>query len=266
MDPFTMPAEIVTLLQAAATGAVPSAKHRRESREKRREAYCVFQQEAYRLMAAANHLAALVQIEMISWKTGAVAALPMIGTFLDFLQPEKPSKYRFLRELADRLPMAAALARANVPAATVSFADVLVADTLLMYRVTGDLGTIRDTTADFLTALARVRLIGRPGPVAAAEVVRESLQELFSRIPVKEKRFRLSVMRGRNSTKPDQQRADFDVYLSVLAEANEQLMLAMQADRPARHYFWQFWRPTQLSTKHASELLIQVRKQAASRS
>jgi hypothetical protein len=216
-------------------------------------------------MASANHLAALAQMEMISWRTGAVAALPMIGTLLDFLQPTKPSKYRFLRELADLLPMAATLTRANVPVATVSFADALGAETLLMYRVTGDLSAIRDTTADFLTALAKVRLVGRPGPVAAADVVRESLQELFGRIPGKEKRFHW-VLRGRNGINSDQQRAGFDEYLSVLAQANEQFILAIQADRPLRRYLWQFWRPTQSSTKGVPELLGQVPRQAASRS
>jgi hypothetical protein len=155
--------------------------------------------------------------------------------------------------------MAAALTQANTPMAVVSFADSLAADTLLIYRITGDLSTIRDTTAEFMAALAKVRLIGRPGSVAAADVVRAALQELFARVSDKEKRFRLTTRSQNQEQKP----SDFEAYLSVLVEANEQFLNAIQTDRLVRRYRWQFWRPTHVPVKRTPELLAKERDQAS---
>jgi hypothetical protein len=267
MDPFTVPAEIVTLLQGAAAGAVPSARHRRESRKGRQEAYRTFQHEAYRLMTSVVHLNTYTQIKTITLKTGFVAALPMAGRMLNFLQLEladflrskKRQQYKFLRNLERLLPMAAALIQANTPMASVSFADALGADTLLVYRITGDFGALREATADFLAALAKVRLTGTPGPIAAADVIREALQELFSKLSSKKKR--LSVSIPHKDSRPDHLTSDFDTYLSVLIEAQEQFICATQADRPTRRHRWQLWRPTKLPVKDVRQLLAEIREQ-----
>ena len=66
-DPFTMAAEIATILQATET--VPVIQRRRASRKDRRDSYLAYQREAYRLMAGVNHLSFLGQTQNTSWRT-----------------------------------------------------------------------------------------------------------------------------------------------------------------------------------------------------
>lgn len=254
MDALATAAEIAAILQAAE--AVPTVQRRRASRKERQEAYLAYQRQAYRLMTGVNHLSVLVQADKTSWNTMAVAAIPMVGPFVDYVLPEKPSKNRLIREGQEVLQNAATLAKAATPIVPPTLAAVQDSDTRLRDRAVADMAAIGDVTAEFMAALAKVRLIGRPYPVAAADVIRALLQELLDRIPAPQPLYR-RILPNSGKVRSDQLRS-FNNCIGALGEAHSQLMSAVRADRPGRRYPWQVWRRGVFQVRPARELLAEA--------
>jgi hypothetical protein len=253
MDPFTMAAEIGAILQAAES--IPSLERRRASRKERREAYLAYQHETYRLMAGINHLSFLAQVETSSWQTVGAAVIPMTGPFIELLLLEKPSKSYFLRTLQEMAKVIAEITEAASPGAWQVVASAHKSDNQLRDRLLVDIAAIRDITADFMAALAKVRLVGRPGPAAAADILLALLLELLRRIPPRINR-PLYVRVWLKSGKANQNRTDaFNACLAALGKANIQFISAVRADRLSRQASWQVWRHETSHILSAKELL-----------
>jgi len=104
----------------------------------------------------------------------------MISAFVNIALPEEPSKNELARWLQGVLRAIASLTEAMSPAAVPILATVHLGDNQLRDQVIIDLREIDNNLANFLTALAKVRLLGRPAVVEAAEVMLSLLQKLFS--------------------------------------------------------------------------------------
>lgn len=255
MDPLATAAEIAAVLQAAE--AVPSLQRRPASRRERKEAYLAYQREAYRLMAGVSHLSVLSQVKTTPWQRGAIAAIPMVDPFIEILLPKEPSKRAFLRNLQGSVRNIASLTRAISPAVGPVLATANAGDDQFRDRVIIDLGTMRDITAEFLTALAKVRLIGRPVPVEAAEVVLSLVQMLFGRIPTWQSRPRYQRILLSKKIRSDELR-EFNNCMTALGRAHAQFMSAVRADKPGRHYPWQVWRHATTQIRSAATLLAEI--------
>jgi hypothetical protein len=253
MDPLAMAAEIAAILQAAQ--ALPSAGGRRASRAERMEAYLAYQHEAYRLMAGVNHLSFLAQVKTVSWRTTVAAVVPMIGPFAEFALPTEPSRRPFIRSLQEMMKNITFLTNASSPSALSVLAAAYASDTQLRDRTIVDIAAVRDITADYLAALAKLRLVGRPCAVAAANVLLTLLQNLFGRIPTRDDRplyLRVLFKSGKAEVSPITSFAD---GLAALGEANGQFVSAIRSDYLTRKHRWQVWRPRTCHIRSAKELL-----------
>ena len=180
MDPLAVAAEIAGVLQTAET--VPSIRRRRASRQERREAYLAYQREVYRLMAAVNYVSSLAQTDMDVWQTMMIAAIPVAQPFID-LVASKPSKNALINWTQELAHGTVPLLNAITPSAEAALASTYTSRTQLRERAFVEVAALRDVTAEYLSALGRVRLLGRPDAVAAAGVIRGLFQELFERFP-----------------------------------------------------------------------------------
>lgn len=100
-----------------------------------------------------------------------------------------------------------------------------------------------------------MRLIGRPEPVDAAEVIRALLQELTQRIPTH--KYYPVYLRAlfRYKRTYAEHVGEFNDCLRALGKANERFLSAVRADRLCREHAWQAWRPPKSETISANELL-----------
>jgi len=115
-----------------------------------------------------------------------------------------------------------------------------------------------DVTAEFLSALARVRLIGRSGPVEASEVILVLLQKLISNIPdpkIRPLYRRLPIISAKAEVK---QLREFNKCMTALHKANMQFMAEVRADKSRRSYRWQVWRRAAGKVKSAESLLAEI--------
>jgi hypothetical protein len=261
MDPFTMPAEIAAIL-GSATDMMPAFRRKGVKKQERKEAYLAFQRENYRLMACASHLSVLGQIRVVSWQDWVVAAIPMIEPFLRHLIEDNLRKRFAWREIIPMIETAGDLTKASSLSSTTSLAVTLASEPLLQYQVISELASVRDAAAGFLAALAEVRLVGRPAPVAAANVTRGLFQELFLRIPVQKPRSSIFAPPKRAKKAMEQKQRAFDDCLSALGEAHAQFMRATQADQPGRNYLWQVWRTAHPPVTPAEKLLAAAGRSA----
>jgi len=256
MDPLTMAAEIANILQAAQTAQL--VQRQRASRGERQEAYLAYQREAYRLMAGVSHLSLLAQVKTTSWRTMGVAAVPMIGPFVELVIPPEPSRNPLIRLAQEFLRNAASLTKEMNPSAGNALASTYTSEIQLRGRIITDIAAVRDVTGDFLAALAKVRLIGRPGPVAAADVILSLLQSLIGRIPTQDDRpfYRRISLRSGQAQK--EQIREFNDCMTALGKAHVQFISAVRADRSGRRYSWQVWRRATRQVRSATELLAEV--------
>ena len=131
-------------------------------------------------------------------------------------------------------------------------------------RAIFDIAAVRDITGEFLAALARVRLVGRPDSVAAAEAIRSLLQTLVTRIPTKERRTIYTLRSARSKQKDDltRQVRAFSKCMEALGDAHSQFTSTIHEDRIRRTHSWQAWRRAGRQGKSASELLEETPVQA----
>jgi hypothetical protein len=255
-DPITMASEIAefaTILQAAQ--AMPASGRRSAARKERQQAYLAFQRETHRLMACVSQLSVIAQMDVTSLRTAGPAVIPMIGSFVDSVLPAEPSDRKSIRALQDFAQMAATLAEAATPSAVAALAAAHAGDNQLRDRALIDIAATWNVTADFLTALTTVRLVGRSGPIAAAEPVRALLQELFSRIPAHPRRSSYSRILPGPDTKKTHRVDKFNDCISALGEASSQFMAAARADSNSRHHRWQLWQKPAGEIQSGAELL-----------
>lgn len=255
MDPLATAAEIAAVLQAAE--AVPSLQRRPASRRERQEAYLAYQREAYRLMAGVSHLSVLAQVKITPWQRSVIAAIPMVDPFIEILLPEEPSKRAFVRNIQESLRSISSLTSAISPTVGPILATANAGDGQFRDRVIIDLGVMRDITAEFLTALAKVRLIGRPAPVEAAEVVLSLIHTLFDRIPTWQSRPRYQRILLSKKIRAEELR-EFNSCMTALGRAHAQFMSAVRADKAGRRYSWQVWRRATTQIRSAVTLLAET--------
>ena len=256
MDPLAAAAEIAAVLQAAET--VPAIQRRRVPRKERQETYLAYQHEAYRLMAGVSHLSILAQMRAISWRTMGVAAIPMIGPFADTVLPSESSKNPFIRLAQELLRNAASLTKEMSPSAGEALASTYTSEIRLRDRILTDTAAVRDVSGDFLAALAKVRLLGRPEPVAAADVILSLLQSLIARIPTQDDRPLYRRISQRSGQIQEERLREFNNCMTALGKAHVQFISAVRTDRPGRHYSWQVWRRAIHQVQPATELLAQA--------
>ncbi len=252
-DVISTTAGLATILATAETA--PSVQRRRASRSERREAYLTFQRAVYRQMAGVSHLSVIAQIKTTSWRTNAVAAIPLVGPFMDYVLPTELSERPIVRQTQEILKTAGIFSKAASPAAGLTLAAVQGSDYQFRDRIIADLGAIRDSTGDFLAALAKVRLVGRPMPVEAANVILVLVRELTDRIPTQDDRplYRRIVSRADKS--PAQRLTEFNDCMAALGDAHRQFIAAIRSDDPSRRYPWQVWRRAGSQLHSASQLL-----------
>jgi hypothetical protein len=255
MDPLATAAEIAAVLQAAE--AVPSLQRRPASRRERQEAYFAYQREAYRLMAGVSHLSVLAQVKITPWQRSVIAAIPMVDPFIELLLPEQPSKRAFVRNMQESLGSISSLTNAISPAVGPILASANAGDDQFRDRVIVELGAMRDITAEFLTALAKIRLIGRPGPVEAGEIVLSLIHMLFDRIPTWQSRPRYQRVLLSKKIRSEELR-EFNNCMTALGHAHAQFMSAVRADKAGRHYLWQVWRRATTQIRSAATLLAEI--------
>lgn len=253
MDTLATAAEIATILQAAE--AVPHLPKRRVSRKERQEAYFEYQREVHQLMTGINHLSFLAGVKTTAWQTSGVAVIPMLSPFVDFMLPDEPSSRAAARRVQENLRFLASIARAMSPTVGPILATVHEGGNQLRTQALSDIAKLNDSLAAYLTALAKVRLVGRPGPVRAAEVILELLQELISRLPAYEAQPRYRrVLPGAKKEKSSELRK-FNHCLQALGSASTQFMSAVREDRSGRHFSWQVWKRVPPPISSADELL-----------
>ncbi|HYW46000.1 MAG TPA: hypothetical protein VE959_24260 [Bryobacteraceae bacterium] len=256
MDPLAAAAEIAAILQAAE--AVPNLQRQPASHKERQEVYLSYQREAYRLMAGVSHLSILAQVKFAPARKTAIAAIPIAGPIIDVVLPKELSSHAFVRELQLFLRNVARLTKALSPLTGPILATANAGEDRFRDQVIVDIGTMTDVTAEFLSALARVRLIGRSGPVEASEVILVLLQKLISNIPdpkIRPLYRRLPIISAKAEVK---QLREFNKCMTALHKANMQFMAEVRADKSRRSYRWQVWRRAAGKVKSAESLLAEI--------
>jgi hypothetical protein len=137
-------------------------------------------------MTRINHLSFLAGVKTTAWQTSGVAVIPMLSPFIDLVLPDEPSSRAAVRRVQENLQGMASIARAMSPTVGPILATVHEGGNQLRTQALADVAKLNDSLAAYLTTLARVRLVGRLGPVRAANVILELLQELISRLPAYE--------------------------------------------------------------------------------
>lgn len=177
MDPFTAPAEIAAILQLAAT-AVPPGQGGRSSRSERRDAYLDFQKAAFAVASCVTYMNAM-QDAVPKVRDGfGPAAIPMIEPVVGFVLEQGPKQKPVPEAVASVLRGVASAVRGASRGAAISFTAYWAGHVLLQHAALREVSSAREVLADFGGALGRVRIVGRPGPRAAAENVAAVLFEL----------------------------------------------------------------------------------------
>jgi hypothetical protein len=255
VDLLATASEIAALLQVAE--AVPQLPQRHASQKERREAYLEHQRQAYKLMATISHLSFLGQVETdtYSWRTTAFTVFPGISPCVDFALSDEGMKGAFVRSIFESLRGAAGVAKAMSQNAPI-YAAVVQGENQLRDQVIIFLGKMFDTLAGYLTALAEVQRVGRPGPVRASRAVNELLVELLLSIGEQDDRPLLVRLVLRRKSKKSDSLHTFDNCRTALVKANAQFMSEAQADKLDRLHEWQAWRGNSKSVLSAKELLL----------
>jgi hypothetical protein len=252
MDALAVAAEVAGVLQAAES--VPSIQRHRSSRKERREAYLDHQREVYRVMALANHISTLIQVDTVAWQTVALAAIPMVEPFVDLLtaKPSNNVLIKWTKELARSI---VPLAKAVTPNAEAAVASTYMSQNQLKDRAVAELATLRDVAAQYLFTLGKVRLVGRPDAIAAAGVIRTLLQELFEGIPIDPNLPTYIKVLPKFRQAHDQRIREFSVRLAALADAQLQFASTISTDGIPRRHSWQIWCKPSSEISSAKELL-----------
>lgn len=257
MDPFAIPAEIVTILSAVET--LPNVQHRRGSHKERQEAYLAYLREAYRFMSGINHLAILAEVKPITWREKACVVVTLIPAFVDFALPAEPSGQPAILKAQEMAKGLASLSKAAVPLATSAVEHARKSDLELRNQALVDIAVIREVTADFMAALAAVRLIGRPCSLAAADTIRRVFQDVLSNMPTQKQPLSyLSFLTHKDGELTQAQ--EFAYRINTLGEALRQFQSVVQTDHLERAHLWQIWRRHSCTVRSSEELLTAARE------
>jgi len=182
----------------------------------------------------------------------------MAGPFIDLALPAKRSKYSFIHNLQKAKKEVVRFVEAASPGGWIVVGNIHASDNQLRDRLTliVEVAEVRDITADFMTALARLRLVGRPGPTDAANVILALLAELLRRIPppANQPLHARALSRFRKTQGNDPSKV-FNNCLAALGEANDQFISIIRPDHLIRQHSWQIWRPKTIQIRSAKELL-----------
>lgn len=220
-------------------------------RKERREVYLQYQRQVHKLMTDITHLSIIAQLKTTAWQTSAVVAIPMIGSVIDFALEDRQRNNTLTLALREIV----ILARATRPMVPPIVAAVHGRDNQLRNQALVDVGRLNDSIAGYLTAIAELRLVGRPGTVRASEVINSLLQELFGDIPVKDNRPLVERLILRRASGKSGDLDKFNHCLNALGRATAQFMSEVRADRLDRVHAWQIWRKKPSLIISAKELL-----------